>query len=509
MKTALKEKPEQLQQNSSKKVLEDQKNSVDATQKPLDELESLNPFLDWDDNPFDPKDLEDLDVMVPLSEQEHPSDLPEDSVEYAPKNYLLTPQVGISLLAILGCVYVMTRPCVMGECQVIETAKQLGQKSEQTIKTVTTSQAPGIAKEQLDTAIRQLNRIPFWSPYHRQARALLSVYQPGSRELESVVKALWMAGLAVQEAQNPPYGVEEWDRIKVRWEQAIAQLEQVPPDNSVYPFAQDRLEQYRANLTEVRGRLALERESSRTLADAKKAAQVAQARQGVARGVESWQLVYDTWQSATNTLASIPPGTTAHQEARLLLARYQPQLENSRDRKTIEQVGLDAYSRAVNNADQAKIFAERGAWSESVKYWSQAMTFAKRVPMSSSYHLQMQPLMTSYTESWKQAEAQNQVAARVNKARQDLKTACTGSPTICSYSVNPNLMTVRLAPAYVSKIEETALTGDRSGNPQPRNEAEKHVQTLKIALESISDNAKIPLEVFKPNGQKIGVHIPR
>lgn len=507
MKTALKARPEKQQKAQSKTHLQNQKNSSVETQQPLDELASLNPFSDWEDNPFDPKDIEEINSAP--REEEKDEDLTENSVEPPPKNYLLTPQVGISLLAIFGCIYVLTRPCVIGECQVIDTAKQLGQKSEETIETVTTSKAPGIAKEQLDTAIKQLNRIPFWSPYHRQARALLLVYQPQSKELESVVKALWIAGLASSEAQNPPYGVEDWDKIKSRWEQAIAQLEQVPPENTIYPFATDRLQQYRANLAEVRGRLALERQSRLTLAEAKKAAQVAQARQGVARGVESWQLVYDTWQNATNTLASIVPGTTAHQEAQLLLARYQPKLEDARDRKTIEQVGLDAYTRAVNNADQAKIFAERGAWSEAVKYWSQAMTYAKRVPVSSSYHVEMQPLITSYTESWKQAEAENKVASRVNKARQDLKTACTGSPTICSYSVNPDLITVRLAPDYVGKIEDTAITGDRSGNPQKRNEAEKHVQTLKIALESISDNAKIPLEVYKPDGKKIGVHLPQ
>ena len=366
-----------------------------------------------------------------------------------------------------------------------------------------------MATEQQDDAIKQLQAIPFWSPYHRRARALLSTYKQDSQELEFVVKALWMAGLASKEAQNPPYDVQKWDEIKTRWEEAIAQLERVPPENSIYPFAQDRLDQYRANLAEVRGRLAQERQSGRTLADAKKAAQVATARQGVARGVESWQLVYDSWQKATNTLASVQPGTTAYQEAQLLLARYQPQLEDARDHKTIEQVGLDAYNRAVSNADQARIFAERGAWSEAVKYWSQAVTYAKRVPMSSSYHVEMQPLMATYTESWKQAEAENKVATRDNTARQDLKTACTGSPTICSYSVSRDLITIRLAPNYLEKIEETALTGDRSGNPEKRTEAENHVQTLKIALESISDNAKIPLEVYKPDGEKIGVHIPQ
>ncbi|WP_413163004.1 hypothetical protein ACL6C3_27720 [Capilliphycus salinus ALCB114379] len=518
MKTALiQEKPGKLNnQNTSTHPEESLDSSVEIQDK-REDLETVNPFSDWDDNPFDPDDLEDLGEVYPQEKsaktkqkplEEHLDEQPEVEVEKPKKNYLFTPQVALSLLAIFGSVYVITRPCVIGECQVIDIAKEQAQKSQETIQNVTTSQAPGIAKEELDSAIKQLKRIPFWSPYHRQSRALLSVYNQESKELEFVVKALWIAGLASEEAQNPPYEVEEWDKIKTRWEEAIAQLQQVPPENIIYPFAQARLEQYRANLTEVRGRLALERQAGRTLADAKKAAQVAQARQGVARGVESWQLVYDTWQNATNTLASVAPGTTAYQEAQLLLARYQPQLEDARDRKTIEQVGLDAYNRAVSNADQAKIFAERGAWSDAVKYWSQAVTFGKRVPMSSSYHVEMQPLMTSYTESWKQAEAENKVATRVNTARQDLKTACTGSPTICSYSVSRDLITIRLAPNYVEKIEETALTGDRSGNPEKRNEAEKHVQTLKIALESISDNAQIPLEVYKPNGEKIGVHIP-
>lgn len=379
MKTAL------VPEKTEKRQEETQHSSVEIQDK-REQLETVNPFSDWEDNPFDPQDIEEIGAVPPhktsaqdpKSLRESLDEQPEVPAKEPQKNYLFTPQIGISLLAILGCVYVMTRPCVIGECRVIDTAKQRAQKSEETIQTVTTSQAPGIAKEQLDGAIKQLKRIPFWSPYHRQARALLSAYKQDAQELDSVVKALWMAGLASEEAQSPPYEVGEWDKIKTRWEEAIAQLEQVPPENTIYPFAQDRLEQYRSNLAEVRGRLALERQASRTLADAKKTAQVAQARQGVARGVESWQLVYDTWQNATNTLASVAPATTSYQEAQLLLARYQPRLENARDRKTIEQVGQDAYNRAVKNADQANIFAERGAWSEAVKYWSQAVTYGKR-----------------------------------------------------------------------------------------------------------------------------------
>lgn len=512
MKTAIQEKPQELQSEQSQKTPEQQ--HVNSTETALlpPEWETLNPFSEWEQNPFDPQDLEGLALATTPVSPINPK--VEDFVDNPPpvkppktlQQIWLSPQMGISLLVLFGCVYTLTRPCVIGECPVIDNARLLSEQSEKTIKTVTSSQAPGLAKQQIDTAIKQLKWIPFWSPYHREARALLVVYKQDSEELGAVVKSLRIAGLAAQEVQNPPFEVAQWTKIKSRWEGAIAQLEPIPSNSIIYPFAQQRLEQYRGNLAEVRGRLALEREAETTLQTAKKTAQIAQARQGVAKGAESWELVYDTWQSAANTLASIPERTTAHQDAKVLLARYQPKLEAARDRKIIEQVGQDAYTRAVNNAEQAKIFGERGTWSEAVKYWSRAMTYAKRVPQSSSYHVEMQALIPGYTQAWKQAEAENKVTSRVNATREALSKACNGA---CNFSVSRDLITIRLTPNYVEGVKTTTTTADRSGNAQKRTETENRVKTLIVALQSISDNAKIPLEVYKPDGKKIGVHIPQ
>jgi hypothetical protein len=479
---------------------------------------NINPFEEWAGNPFDSQDLSGLEspkivveTIADHGEELHPE--PDEPRSSQPSNFtlrrlLLTPQVGIALALVLGSVYALTRPCVIGECTAIDQAKAYSQSAEEILQTVSSSKAPGLAKEDMDAAIAELEKIPFWSPYYGPARRLLSNYRQESQELGAVVTALRFAGQAFQQGQNAPYTVAEWEKLKNLWENAIAQLQQIPIESLIYPFAQDRLNQYQDALTEVRGRLIVEREAQEILKRAKQAAQVATARQGVAQQVDSWQLVYDTWQQATNTLTSVPVGTTAHQDAQLLLARYQPKLEAARDRKTIEQVGQEAYTRAVNSAEQAKILSERGAWSEAVKYWSRAVSYGKKIPQSSSYVMEMKPLMESYTQSWKQAEAQNQLTTRLNKARQDLKKTCGGAVTICSYSVNKDLITVRITPAYLEKIETTAKQGDQTGNEKPRSEAEKHVQTLKIALETISDNAQIPLEVYKPDGQKIGVHIP-
>lgn len=486
MKATLPEKPSVIGPQSESSEKPDVENPfVDEWERPTS--------LSEEENPFDPQDLEGL--ILPAAEP------PQAESSGLLRKILLSPQMGIGALIALACLYTLTRPCVIGECQEIDRAEELARGARQTVETLPSSRAPGLAQKDLNGAIALVKTIPWWSPYHREARALLKDYRADEGELAMVVTALRMAGLAAQKSQNPPHEVEEWQDMERLWEDAIAQLQQVPPDSLIYPFAEGRLAGYRGNLAEVRGRLKLEREGERTLEMAKKTAQIAQARQGVAKGAESWQLVYDTWQSAANTLASIPDGTIAHQEAQLLLARYQPKLEDARDRKTIEQVGLEAYNRAVNNGDQARIFESREAWSEASRSWARAVSFAKKVPQSSSYYLDSQELLPAYNQAWQRAELQAKVDSRVEKARADLRKTCAGAPKVCNYGISRDLITVRLTPEYVEKLKGT--------NPQQRNQAEQHVQTLKVALESISENAKIPLQVYMPDGKKIASHFPQ
>lgn len=457
--------------------------------------------IDDAENPFDLKDLEDLVITVD-------SDSGSEKSSGLLKKILLSPQMGVGVAVALACLYTLTRPCVIGECREIQQARSLAQQSQNTIETVPTARAPGLARQELVGAIALLETIPWWSPHHLEARMLLRDYQQEQQNLTSVVTALTMAGMAAQMSQNPPHPLDDWQKMQQLWEDAIAQLQKVPPNSIIYPFAETRLTQYRSNLATVRGRLSLEREAQQTLERAKNTAQVARARQGVARHAESWQSVYDTWQSAINILASIPPGTMAYQEAQLLLVRYQPSLEDARDRKTIEQVGLEAYNRSVNSADQARIFEQRQAWNEAYRAWGRAISFANNVPQSSSYYLEIQSLIPGYNQAWQQVQAQIQIESRLEKARADLRRTCAGNPKICNYGISRDLITVRLTSEYVQQIKNSAISGDRAGNPQPRSQARNHVNTLIVALESISDNARIPLQVYMPDGRKIGTHFP-
>lgn len=472
-------------------------------------LEEETPAQNLPENPFDPQDLENFSSPVEPEPEATQSEVEEEEKPISQRwNPILLAQVTAVLVVVFGCIYTLTRPCVIGECQEIQTARDFNQKSKQTIETVASAQAPLIAQEDLQSGIKLLKTIPFWSPHYPEAKALLSIYNKEFNEFNAVVKALKTATNASTLSQNPPHEIKDWMKMQSLWEEAIALLEQVPSESIVYPFAQARWQQYRANLADVRSRLKLERDAEQILTSAKKSAQVAEARQGVAKSAESWQQVFETWQVAANTLATIPYGTTAYQSGQVLLARYQPKLEEARDRKTIEQVGLEAYNQAVNNAEQAQLSEQRGSWSEAVTYWGRAVSYGKQVPGSSSYSAKIQPLLTSYNEAWKRADVQYRVASRLAKARQDLTKLCSGNPKVCNYSVTENLITVRLTSDYVNKIQSTAKAADQSGDPKKRSEAENHVQTLKVALETISQNAQISLEVYGANNEKVATHVP-
>uniref|UniRef100_UPI0028ACFAF9 hypothetical protein n=1 Tax=Planktothrix agardhii TaxID=1160 RepID=UPI0028ACFAF9 len=424
------------------------------------EIEAKNPFLEEETEEYNPFDIQDIEALNDISASvEEEADSPEESNEKAAVtkglNLVLLAKITAVLLVVFGCVYTVTRPCVTGECQEIDTARDFSQKSKQIIETVSSSKAPILASEDLQSGIKLLETIPFWSPRYPESQALLSVYRQEYNELNSVVKSLNVAAKASEMGQNPPHSVEDWTKMQSLWEEAIALLDQVPNSSIVYPFAQARWQQYRANLGDVRNRLKLERDGEQILATAKKTAQVAEARQGVAKYAESWQQVFETWQTAANTLSTIPYGTTAYQSAQVLLARYQPKVESARDRKTIEQVGLDAYNQAISNSEQAKLLEQRGAWSEAVTYWSRAVSYGKQVPVSSSYSAKIKPLLTTFNESWKRADIQNQITSRLEKARQDLGKLCSGNPKVCNYSVTESLITVRLTSEYVNQIQST------------------------------------------------------
>ncbi|NES65200.1 MAG: hypothetical protein F6K24_08005 [Okeania sp. SIO2D1] len=475
-----------------------QKSEIKITSKLLDDL----------DNPFDVEKL-DISPKKTRIKVKHSNYVEQKStVNLSTFSKVEFLSASLSLTILIGCFYAITQPCVIGKCMIIPTAKELNLQSLETIKNVKNSLAPKQAQEKLEKATQSLEKIPFWSIHYFESQHLKSTYQTEIKNLAGIREALNKGQKAAQNSKGLPLKVEDWVKIQSLWQDAIVLLEKVPEDSSAYAFAKNKLQQYRKYLVAIKSRLTTEEAADKKLIAAKKSAQLANTREVVAQFPESWKSVYSSWEDALDKMSSIPPQTTAYLEAENLLPQYEQKLQLAEERRIIEQIGEEYYNQAISYAKQAEVFETKDNWQEAVRYWQNALNSAEEVPTTSSYFSKAKPLIKSYKTILKIAQANQRFLDTIAKARQDLNKTCKGTPKICEYSITKDLITVRLTSDYVDKIKKTAQDLKSNKDQKSLTQLEKHLKTLQIALKAISNNAKIPLEVYNPQGLKVAAHIP-
>ncbi|MDE5103439.1 MAG: hypothetical protein O4807_10795 [Trichodesmium sp. St19_bin2] len=476
------------------------------------EIKITSKILDDLDNPFD---MEGLDLSkkkinrktINYVKKTSPV-IKESTINLAAFSQVELISASLSLAILIGCFFAITQPCVIGKCMIISTAKELNQQSLATIKNVKNSLAPKWAQENLETAIKDLEKIPFWSIHYLESQNLKSTYKTENEHLETIRQALRNGAQAAQKSKGLPLPIEDWIEIQSLWQEAIALLEKVPEDSRAYPFAKNKLQQYRKYLVAIKGRLTSEEEANQKLIAAKKLAQLAETREVIAQFPESWKSVHSNWKDALDKVSKIPQQTTAYLKAKNLLPQYKKKLQQAEERRIVEEIGQEAYNQAISYSKQAEVFEAKDNWRDAAKYWQKALNSAEDIPTNSSYFISVKPLIKSYDTLLKVAQSNQKLLDTLAKANQDLNKTCKGKQKICQYSVTKDLITVRLTFDYVDKIKKTAKAVKNSKDKKSRTELEKHLKTLEVALKAISNNSKIPLELYNPQGLKIASHFP-
>ena len=415
----------------------------------------------------------------------------------------------VAVVGFFASLFVFSRPCVTGSCPQIETAKQLNQESAQTVKKAKNTADLQKGKQKLTTATALLGSIPPWSRYHAEAEKLLQTYQVQANRIDPVLTAMEKGDEAAQKSQNPPHDKDEWQDIESTWKQAIALLRQVPKNSSVYPLAKQKLNEYYVNLTEINQRVSIEDRSADQLVAARQTAQAAEALEVSAKSLENWQEVELTWDKAINTLSSIPKTSTAYEEAQQLLESYEPKLTTVRQRRSQEQIAANIYSQSVTVASLAQTLEQRNQWTQAVASWRRALTYAQQVPKGTFYYPQAQPLIDSYSNALVQAEEKLKVALVLQKANNDMNKVCTGVPKICDHIVTRQGIKVYLTPAYVNSVRRTAMSAGINGDAGILAGVDDHLKTLQSALEAISENSGLALEIYDHNRSQIGGYTPK
>jgi hypothetical protein len=407
----------------------------------------------------------------------------------------------VGLMTVIGGAFILTRPCVLGECPPLEQAQRLSQQSAQLAHPKASANDVVSAYHQLTEANYLLGTIPPWSPHYEVAQALLQSYGTRSEVYGKVVTALQQANAAANKSQNPPHPLSTWREVQQLWQKAIAVLETVPSDNPIYLLAQEKRSEYQTNLAGINQRIRTEQRSQEQIAAARAAAEAAQIRETNAKSVEGWQSAYNTWQVVVNTLTTVSQGTMAYAEAEQLLAIYQPKLASARNRYTQEKASAEAYSQTLRLAQQARLSEQRRQWSQAVEQWRSALTNASQIGDNSSYHEQIQALIATYETALSTAQANLRTAVVAQDAETLLNQACTGTSTICSYTMGSGAIEVRFTSDYDWAVQAIITESPLPGSAATQQALREYINSLLQTFATVSQTAQKPIDFYNAEDQ--------
>ena len=170
------------------------------------------------------------------------------------------------------------------------------------------------------TALEQLQSIPGETlagktaqqnllAYEREFEKTAGLFAGNERPLMAISIAKEYSQRAAVQGQNPPHSAQEWQQVIALWEEAIAQVKHIAPDDLLgNQEAQTLGAVYQQNLGQIKIRLAAETDSVRAFeqAQAQTTSLLASANYATREDTGS-QL-----QSIINQLNQVKPGTTVY-----------------------------------------------------------------------------------------------------------------------------------------------------------------------------------------------------
>jgi hypothetical protein len=458
----------------------------------------------------------DTDAFVSDIENSFGTSFERDSTIYPraakPRNKLLPILGGLGALAIgSGAAYMGTRPCVFQSvCSELTTATQLAQTSFTTVNNpAATGREILTAQQQLHQSVDNLKSIPAWSGSHSTAQQSLQATEPQVEQLDTTVTAMNKAYRAAGIVKNPPIPLAKWEESRQLWTESIAALVKVPTSSKVYSLAQQKLTDYQGKLADIQRRIGIETTSEEKLKSAAEGIKSATQSQAAAKSLTEWRGVKTQWDKVSDALSSIPSTTTVYAQAQTLLKSAQPQIATATEKVQEEDKATQNYNNAVKLAQSAKLAQKNNQFTEAVAQWNQSVVAIQSIPQNSAVYNQAKPLVFEYTKSFQQAEEQLKTSQKIALATKDLQETCAGTPQRCSYTVTAKGITVRLMPLYTQTVMQTAQSASLQGDSNAKMGIVNHVSTLGNALQTISDNVKLPLEVYGADGKQIQSYRPQ
>lgn len=408
---------------------------------------------------------------------------------------------GAIALGVVGGVYGLSRPCVVGACPELQTAQELEQAAVQQAAAATDVEDLTAAQSQLQRAIATLETIPPWSGRSGRAQTQRDTQATHAMTLGTLTEVARVAQTARDRSQDAPLSVTTWNRLIAPLATAIERLDGISPASPFYATAQRHQQQYAAQLQGYERQRALELEAQEVLNMARQGIEMAEARQQIAQTKEQWQLVRITWQVVVNRLHEVPAETYAAIEAARLLQSYEPRLDAAIAQMQREATAAERLSQANTYAQQAEAAANQFNWQGAIAAWTNAIRETRQIPPGTALASQGETLAQEYQSAIEAAQTQLDHHLAISL---DIDRACNGEFRKCRLVAVSEEVRVQLSTDYLAAI----AAARESGNRDLQAVVTEHQLELRRTLQDLAAEFRLPIAVYDTDDNLLDRHHP-
>jgi hypothetical protein len=171
--------------------------------------------------------------------------------------------------------------------------------------------------------------------------------------------------------------------------------------------------------------------------------------------------------------------------------------KESQDKETLAQSIYDQGIRISQLARDAEVAED---WQQAAFHWKNAIRYMQEVPKDTYVSSLAEPAIAQFTQAIESSKVKLQLFNRLKQAETDLERTCVGNPNICTFTIDAKVINIRLTAAYVDQVQKNAVQASATNNNDAKIRILDHIATLEQALEVISRNANIPVQVYDTNG---------
>lgn len=435
----------------------------------------------------------------------------KDSQKYDSSNFSVSFVLfifGFISLGIIGGIYFFTRPCVLGNCELITTTENsvsslLQSQSKEDLTDIKIRELQsGLIK-----AINDLKRIPFWSKSYENSSLLIKDYQKQVSQLDDLLMALNSVNTAETLSQNLPLSLDEWNRVKGFFQEAIAIFNNLKIEE-LNTIKQEKLAIYNNQVKVIDRKILQEKKADELLNKAKAMAIEIENLQTEVTDLSGLENLQKNWQLAITTIESIPAQTTAYQEKKEFLNNYLQKLILVQNKVNQEKTALNFKNQAQEKIKLAKESQKNNQWTKAVSLLEEAISLFKKVPTEALVKKEIINLESTTNKELAKAKSELKQAVIREEIKQELKKICKNTEEICSFNISKGSIKIFLTDKYLQKIASLSAVTKLTNNNEQEKQIANHINQVEKNYQYVSTKYKTPVEIYNPQRQLIMIYNP-